>query len=339
MNRNATPDSCSRRSRSNSRCDLRAVELRGRLVQDDELRPERQRAGDLHHLPLLHGQRRRRPRPGPRRSRTRPADRRPGPRSAFQLIRRSPSACRFRNRFSATDSVGMIVDFWYTHATRACHAARSDSRRRGLAVEQDPPGVRPGQPGQHATPAWTCRRRCGRPARAPRRARRRCRRRSGRAVAPKLLDTASAVATGRPVVPAALRSCVVIGGSLAHLVAPQGRVVDVRRRHQRRGQLVLQPVGQLDDGRAVVGRAGGEGLALGGGLGVEEPVLGVQVGRLRDGRVDLAGLDGLRTPRDAVVGDDEDVPGVGRRDQQVLLLEQGQRRRQERRRRPACRCR
>src|SRR5581483_10046699 len=84
-------------------------------------------------------------------------------------------------------------------------------------------------------------------------------------VAPKLLDTAIAVATGRPVVPAALWSCVVIGRSLAHLVAPQRGVVHVRRGHQRRGQLVLQAVGQLDDRRVVVGRAGGEGLALGRG--------------------------------------------------------------------------
>ena len=130
-------------------------------------------------------------------------------RSAFQLIRRSPSACRFRKRFSATDSVGMIVDFWYTQATRACHAARSDAggagspsnRIRppsGLAspVRSDtsvdfPAPLRPtsacASPGATEMPTSISAR-----------------------VAPKLLETASAVATGRPVVPAALRSCSVI---------------------------------------------------------------------------------------------------------------------------------
>src|SRR5690349_19328343 len=61
-------------------------------------------------------------------------------------------------------------------------------------------------------------------------------------VAPKLFDTPMAVATGRPVAPAALRSCVVINGSLADLVAPKVGVAHVVRGHQRCRQLVLQTV-------------------------------------------------------------------------------------------------
>src|SRR2546421_9010292 len=95
--------------------------------------------------------------------------------------------------------------------------------------------------------------------------------------------------------------------SLADLVTPERRVVDVVLGHQRRGELVLETVRDGDDVRVVVGRAGLERRALQGRLCVEDRVLGVQVGRLRHGRVDLAGLDGRELLRDTVVGHDEDV--------------------------------
>ena len=116
-------------------------------------------------------------------------------------------------------------------------------------------------------------------------------------------------------------------------------VVDVVLGHQRRRQLVFEhAVADVDDGAVVVGRARGEGLALDRGLGVEQRVLGVEVGRLRDGGVDLALADRLELLRDAVVGDDEDVLRVGRRHQQALRLAAAAASGPGTRRRPACRC-
>lgn len=68
---------------------------------------------------------------------------------------------------------------------------------------------------------------------------------------------------------------------------------------------------------------------LRGGLGVVQRVLGVEVGGLGDGGVDLALADGVQLLRDAVVGDDADVALLPGRLEQALLLEQGQRRLQE----------
>ena len=79
----------------------------------------------------------------------------------------------------------------------------------------------------------------------------------------------------------------------------------------------------------MVGRARGELLSLQARLGVEQRVLGVQIRRLGEGRVDRAGPDRGQFVRDAVVGDDGDVAAGPGRFEELLLLQQGQRRLQE----------
>ena len=135
MNRNVTPCALQVADAVEEPVDRGAVELGGRLVEDDEPGAEGQRPGDLDELPLLDG-RGRRPaccgvdvdRPGRQQLLCPAAQRR-------QLISRPrPRSCRLRKRFSATVSVG-------------------DDRR--LLVDAGhplPPGVAVGEPRAPAAP-------------------------------------------------------------------------------------------------------------------------------------------------------------------------------------------
>jgi hypothetical protein len=63
------------------------------------------------------------------------------------------------------------------------------------------------------------------------------------------------------------------------------------------------------------------GITLNSLLQVHDPVFGVEIGRLRDGRVGFSLADGLKFPRDAIIADDDDVTGFPGRMQQSAPLE------------------
>src|SRR4051794_5315424 len=251
-------------------------------------------------------------------------------RTARQLTTGPRPGWRFRKRFSAIDSDGMIVDFWYTHAASWRQACRSDSGGAGRPAKRIVPASAADKPVRietsvdlpaplRPTSAWASpwRTEMPTPARA--------------VVAPKRFVTPDTSTAGASPAPSSAgdaagvpRSVITqsVARTRSEVVPPQRLVVDVVLRHQWRAQLVLQhAVAHLDDRAVVVGRAGLERLALQRRLRVVEPVLGVQVGRLRDRRVDQALPDVLELLWDAVVRDDEDVLRVAGRQEQTLMLE------------------
>ena len=110
MNSSVTPGRGQRPHPLEEPRDRRRVEPGGRLVEDDEPGAERQRPRDLDELALLDRQITASA-PGstatPYSSSTAAAARRSRP----QRIGPPPD-CRLRNRFSATESVGMMVERW-----------------------------------------------------------------------------------------------------------------------------------------------------------------------------------------------------------------------------------
>ncbi|CAM2138730.1 hypothetical protein PT2222_100351 [Paraburkholderia tropica] len=109
-------------------------------------------------------------------------------------------------------------------------------------------------------------------------------------------------------------------------IAPEVLVVDVLLRHERRGQLVFEHAGlQLHDVAVVIGLARLERLALQRGLDVIEAVFRVEIGRLRNRRIDLALADRFVFLRNAVIRDDHDMLRVARRKQQLLAAQRLQR--------------
>src|SRR5205823_8882269 len=101
-------------------------------------------------------------------------------------------------------------------------------------------------------------------------------------------------------------SAILSGVSLR--VAPKVRVVDVSLVHDGRRQRVLKIALQVDVRAVVVGGlASRVGLPFEGRPRVEDCILRVGVGRLRNSRVELAGADQRVLMRHAIVADQDDV--------------------------------